>query len=188
MPIEELSSIVAICSTKVEAMKRLGFKTIYGGQGDLLIKVCLERGIPINHFLNKKKAISYNAKIAGDIVINNWLENKESFNPLMSGWQLSLKTPIRRWILNRAGNKCEECGWNKVNIYTGKIPIQIHHIDGDASNNRPDNLKVLCPSCHSLTKNFGRRSKSKRIYRYALNPEKALDTIGIREMAGAIPA
>ena len=46
--------------------------------------------------------------------------------------------------------KCELCGWNKVNPHTGKIPLEIHHKDGNWQNNKEDNLQVLCPNCHSL--------------------------------------
>lgn len=55
-------------------------------------------------------------------------------------------------------NSCELCGWNKINTYTNKVPLQIHHLDGDCKNNRPENLQLLCPNCHSLTENFGSRN------------------------------
>ena len=31
----------------------------------------------------------------------------------------------------------------------------MHHIDGDCTNNKMENLQLLCPNCHSLTSNFG---------------------------------
>jgi len=31
----------------------------------------------------------------------------------------------------------------------------MHHKDGNRSNNKEDNLELLCPNCHSLTDNFG---------------------------------
>ena len=72
---------------------------------------------------------------------------------------------VRKYMLEKAGNKCEKCGWNKVNPATGKIPLQIHHIDGDCTNNKEENLQVLCPNCHSLTENFGSRNKNATIGR-----------------------
>lgn len=57
---------------------------------------------------------------------------------------------VREYLLDRASQKCESCGWDKINPLTGKSPLEINHIDGDATNNRPENLEVLCPNCHSL--------------------------------------
>lgn len=64
-------------------------------------------------------------------------------------------------------NKCEKCGWGEVNPYTGKIPLQVHHIDGDCTNNSEENLQLLCPNCHSLTETYGGLNKgnSKRTKR-----------------------
>ncbi len=37
---------------------------------------------------------------------------------------------------------------------TGRIPVEIEHIDGDWTNNLPSNLTLLCPNCHSLTPTY----------------------------------
>ena len=50
----------------------------------------------------------------------------------------------------------------------GTYALQIHHIDGDATNNREENLQVLCPNHHAMTEHFGSRNKnSTRRYRYS---------------------
>lgn len=67
----------------------------------------------------------------------------------------SMSKHIRRYMLEKTGHKCEKCGWGEVNQYTGKTPLQIHHKDGDCTNNKEENLEVLCPNCHSLTENYG---------------------------------
>ena len=60
---------------------------------------------------------------------------------------------------------CEICGldeWNDL-----PIPLEIDHIDGDAMNNRPNNLRMLCRNCHGQTSNFGSRNKNgTRIHYY----------------------
>jgi hypothetical protein len=50
-----------------------------------------------------------------------------------------------------------------------QVPLQLDHIDGNSSNNMPDNLRNLCPNCHALcltskghNKGKGRASKGLR--------------------------
>lgn len=72
---------------------------------------------------------------------------------------------IRKYLFIKHNNKCEKCGWGEVNPHTGKIPLQVHHIDGDCTNNKEENLQLLCPNCHSLTENYGHSGahRSKRL-------------------------
>lgn len=42
----------------------------------------------------------------------------------------------------------------ETNPYSGTIPLEIDHIDGDYTNNSEDNLQLLCPNCHSLTSTY----------------------------------
>ena len=73
---------------------------------------------------------------------------------------------VKRYLIEKNNNSCEICGWNEVNKFTGNVPLQIHHIDGDCTNNSEENLQLLCPNHHSLTENFGSRNKnSKRVFR-----------------------
>lgn len=71
------------------------------------------------------------------------------------GEQLQLSQTIRNYILEQRGHKCNRCGWKKVNPSTGRVPVQVHHVDGNAMNTKEKNLEVLCPNCHALTPNWG---------------------------------
>src|SRR3989344_7431612 len=44
---------------------------------------------------------------------------------------------------------CEICGWSKKTV-DGRIPLELDHINGDRQDNRIENLRILCPNCHSL--------------------------------------
>jgi len=61
---------------------------------------------------------------------------------------------VRNHLLATLGEFCQRCGWNERNPHSGKVPVEIEHIDGDWRNISPSNLTVLCPNCHSLTKSF----------------------------------
>jgi hypothetical protein len=66
---------------------------------------------------------------------------------------------LKRFLIHKYGEKCMECDWAKIHPLTKKIPIQLEHIDGNSENNLLDNLKLLCPNCHSLTLTFGALNK-----------------------------
>lgn len=54
--------------------------------------------------------------------------------------------------------KCELCGWN-VRSADGRIPVELDHINGDHHDNRFENLRILCPNCHSLQPTHRGRNK-----------------------------
>ena len=70
-----------------------------------------------------------------------------------------ISTFIREYLFEVNDNKCELCGWGEENPYTKKVPLEIHHKDGNHFNNKKENLQLLCPNCHSLTESF-RKQKS----------------------------
>ncbi len=57
--------------------------------------------------------------------------------------------------------QCEECGWAKKSD-DGRIPIELDHINGDRHDNRLENLRILCPNCHSLKPTHRGRNKKQR--------------------------
>lgn len=55
-------------------------------------------------------------------------------------------------------NKCEECG---ITEWLGhQITMHVDHVDGDRKNNTYDNLRILCPNCHSQTPTFASKNVS----------------------------
>jgi hypothetical protein len=55
---------------------------------------------------------------------------------------------------------CEECG---ISEWRGRpLPLELHHVNGDGTDNRVENLNLLCPNCHSQTGNWGGKAKLPR--------------------------
>lgn len=79
-----------------------------------------------------------------------------------SGKTKQLKNFVRKYIFDTRGTACSECGWDKKHPVDNKTLTEIDHIDGDAENCSPDNLRVLCPNCHSMTPTFRNRNKESK--------------------------
>lgn len=70
-----------------------------------------------------------------------------------------LKTRLLRE--NTLENKCQECGL--LGHWNGKtLILQLDHINGVANDNRIENLRILCPNCHTQTETYaGKRTKTR---------------------------
>lgn len=68
---------------------------------------------------------------------------------------------IRRYLFEKYDQKCSKCFWNKKNPTTGRVPLEVNHIDGDSQNNIEANLELLCPNCHSLTDTYRALNKGR---------------------------
>lgn len=61
----------------------------------------------------------------------------------------SYKLKQRLFSANLKPQYCEECSWAERSN-DGRLPLELDHINGDSQDNRLENLRILCPNCHSL--------------------------------------
>jgi hypothetical protein len=115
-----------------------------------------------------KKEKNKNCLYCGELVYDKYCNNickkhhkqQEIFNQIESGVSIHIgnDTTTHKWykkyLISKYGEKCFECGWNKRNVFSNTIPVELEHMDGNGKNNDLNNIKLLCPSCHSLTPTY----------------------------------
>lgn len=80
-------------------------------------------------------------------------DNSGENNPFWQGGIADLPYPyefrkIKKFIKERDNYTCQECDKQ----FKGKNQLDVHHIDFNKKNSKPENLITLCKSCHSKTK------------------------------------
>ncbi|MGW0237731.1 HNH endonuclease [Streptomyces sp. NPDC002996] len=105
-------------------------------------------GLSVEHFTGRAHARGVRSpyrRAAGDI-----LRRQESGSP-------RTRTALLRRALDDLGvpHVCAECGIGDA--WRGRpLVLEIDHINSDRLDNRRENLRYLCPSCHSQTSSFSR--------------------------------
>ena len=148
IPKEELIEIVKQSSTLTQVLNKYGLDN-KGGNHHTLKKRLIEDNIDYSHITlgcghNKGKRFNK----LDDIDINElFIENGT----------LTRKHSMKKLLAKIKGYKCESCGmtdtWNNK-----LITLQMDHINGINTDNRLDNLRFLCPNCHSQTHTYAGHS------------------------------
>ncbi|HEX8974538.1 MAG TPA: HNH endonuclease signature motif containing protein [Patescibacteria group bacterium] len=128
-------------STSIRQVLRcLGLK-LAGGNYTQISKYIIEYKIDISHFTGKasNKGRKFNRK--PKIELTEILKENNFFQ--------SYKLKKRLISAGLKLENCEECGWDKRSE-DGRLPLELHHVNGNCRDNRLENLQILCPNCHSL--------------------------------------
>lgn len=97
----------------------------------------------------------------------HYLDNQSEYCNVKQGMRF-----VKPHILKEQNECCDICGnenkWNDKSIV-----FVLDHINGDASNNRRENLRLICPNCDSQLDTYKSKNKnSARKERYLMNYKK----------------
>lgn len=127
-----MEQLVKECSSYSEILRKLGKSN--SGPAIKVLKEKLDTYGIIHHYICEK---SHNtSKIPLDEILTNNRPYKSS----------ALKKRLVEEGIKE--NKCEICG--QLPFHNGmELVLQLDHINGDHNDNRLENLRILCPNCHS---------------------------------------
>lgn len=152
---EWLSDLCKNSYSYAEVLEKAGRKQGGGSQATLKKKI-EEFGIDISHFTGQRWQESPHQQ-------PQQYEEKytleEVFIPNSPVAQKVLRGYVRRH--NIIEYKCQNCGCDG-HWQGGEISLELHHIDGDNTNNSISNLQYLCPNCHALTDNYRGKNINRR--------------------------
>lgn len=132
-----------------------GWKPIGGNYG-IIKRYIKEYELDTSHFLGKRSNIGNRLNQHKEKKAENYLK-KDSYIKLTTLRDKLVREGIKKY-------KCEECG---ISEWNGKqISLQIHHINGDNTDNRIENIMFLCPNCHSQTDTFCGKKNIKNEKKY----------------------
>ena len=152
--IEQLKKAVLISTSYGQVLRKLNLKEA-GGNYAQIRKYINELGLDTVHFkgqawnkglkLNRKPSISLES-----ILVENYYFQSSNLKQ-------------RLFTAGLKPSYCEQCSWAKRTA-EGYLPLELDHINGSHCDNRLENLRVLCPNCHSLTPHHrGRKGKPRYV-------------------------
>ncbi|MFJ6082967.1 HNH endonuclease [Streptomyces sp. NPDC092369] len=152
-PESELRAAVAESASLAEVLRRLDLP----GNGTQRTKVrnwIAEHGISTSHFLgqaHRRGGPAVNAKRSADLLVQH------------SGTHRTAAKRLRRALLDvGVAEECARCGIGPE--WLGKpMTLEIDHINGDWSDDRRENLRLLCPNCHAVTSTWCRGGRQRAV-------------------------
>ncbi|MEU3223674.1 HNH endonuclease [Streptomyces sp. NPDC006976] len=144
---ETLRSLVARSTSIAEVVRHLGINPVGGKHAHISRRIAALR-IDTSHFVRTPPRRSKRAR--GDLLVLG-----EPRDGRIPGQRL--RRELRR---NGAEDACAECG-NAGEWQGQPLRLEVDHINGQWWDNRPANLRILCPNCHAATDTYRGRNRAR---------------------------
>lgn len=131
-----------------EISRKLGYTSKGGGVSNMVKDRIAKLNINVEHFSKYSKVSSNRVKY--DSISDILIENSTYTN----------NTSLKKKLVNE-GLLIYECKICRLTSWLEKpISLQLDHVNGINSDNRLENLRLLCPNCHSQTETFSGKNAS----------------------------
>lgn len=148
---QQLRKIVPVVTSVRQVLTKLGLKEA-GGNYAQIKKFLKEYKIDHSHFTGIGWNIGMKMQINPPKSLDKILVKNSTYQ--------SFKLKKRLFAVGLKKPCCELCGWAKKSE-DGRVPLELDHVNGEHSDNRIDNLRILCPNCHSLQSTHRGKNKKK---------------------------
>lgn len=145
---ENLKRICSESYSYAQVLQKMGAKGNGSAYGTLKLKIS-EYGIDVSHMTHQghNKGKTWTVNNLDEILVAD------------SSYTSTHHLKNRLWKTGTLEQKCYECG---ISEWRGlPAPLQLDHINGVRTDNRIENLRVLCANCHAQTDTWTGKNKAK---------------------------
>ncbi|MDQ0581289.1 HNH endonuclease signature motif containing protein [Streptomyces rishiriensis] len=148
---EILESAVAASTNTCEVLRHLGLE-IVGGHHTHISRRIKAYGIDTSHFQGQtRRGKPRRPRTPERLLVEQ-----------PAGAARRIPSDRLKWAMTTVGllERCGLCGLEAV--WQGRpLPLEVDHVDGNWRDNRIENLRFLCPNCHSTTESYRGRGKGR---------------------------
>ena len=88
-----------------------------------------------------------------------WNERKEKIETTGVFEHVRSKNYTKRYLVEKRGHACMIC---KTTVWCGQpVPLILDHTDGDSTNNKVDNIRLVCGNCDMQLPTYKNKNKGK---------------------------
>lgn len=152
---EQLFTAVQKSKSYRQVLRHLGLREA-GGNYVHIGRYIAEKKLDVSHFTGQGWNVGMQFRPRSEIPLDQVMVEG-------SIYQTHLLKP-RLFKANLKKPECEICGWAQYSA-NGRLPLELDHINGEPTDNRLENLRILCPNCHSLQPTHRGMNKKRKLRR-----------------------